>query len=204
MLFSFKNKGGKHVIKVLLVDSDRGRGAVIAQALLDSDMGCDIFRPDLEANLIKTVESYHPDVIIIEVDAPSRDTLEHLAIINELNPKPVVMFAENDDSNLIRKAIQSGVSAYVVDGVAQNRIKSILEVAIARFREYQALKDELAQTKHQLADRKLIEKAKGFLMKQAGIDEDTAFKQLRKLAMDKGKPLAEIAANVVSVAELLS
>lgn len=191
------------MIRILLVDSDRGRGAVISQALLDSNMGCDIFRPNLDANLIKAVESYHPDVIIIEVDAPSRDTLEHLSIINEYNPKPVVMFAENDDSNLIRKAIQSGVSAYVVDGISQNRIKTILEVAIARFREYQALKDELTQTKHQLADRKLIEKAKGFLMKQAGLDEDTAFKQLRKMAMDKGKPLSEIAANVVSVAELL-
>jgi response regulator NasT len=193
----------KLLVRVLLLDENRGRGALIAQALTDSGSDFEILRPDVNINLIKLVESFHPDVIIIEVDSPSRDTLEHLSIINEHNPKPVVMFSSDDDSALIGKAIRSGVSAYVVDGLAHNRVLSILEVAIARFREYQALKDELTQTKHQLADRKVIEKAKGFLMKQKGIDEDAAFKALRKMAMDKGQSIAEVAASVMAVAELL-
>jgi response regulator NasT len=186
-----------------LLDENRGRGALIAQALMDSGSDFNVFRPDVTGNLIKLVESFTPDVIIIEVDSPSRDTLEHLAIINEHNPKPVVVFSNDDDSALIGKAIRSGVSAYVVDGLAHNRVLGILEVAMTRFREYQALKEELMQVKSQLADRKVIEKAKGFLMKQKGIDEDTAFKALRKMAMDKGKGVAEVAAAVVSVAELL-
>jgi len=192
------------MIKVLLLDEDRGRGALIAQALSDAGSDFNVFRPDVTSNLIKLVESYTPDVIIIEVDSPSRDTLEHLAIINEHNPKPVVVFSNDDDSSLIGKAIRSGVSAYVVDGLAHNRVLGILEVAMTRFREYQALKEELTNAKNQLADRKLIEKAKGFLMKQKGIDEESAFKALRKMAMDKGKSLAEVASNVVSVADLLS
>lgn len=194
----------KLFVRVLLLDEDRGRGALIAQALIDSDSGFEILRPDVNTNLIKLVESFHPDVIIIEVDSPSRDTLEHLSIINEHNPKPVVMFSSDDDSLLIGKAIRSGVSAYVVDGLAHNRVLSILEVAIARFREYQALKEELTQTKHRLADRKVIEKAKGFLMKQKLMTEDDAFKVLRKMAMDKGQSIAEVAASVMAVAELLS
>jgi response regulator NasT len=191
------------VIKVLLLDENRGRGAMIAQALSDAGADFDVFRPDAASNLIKLVESYAPDVIIIEVDSPSRDTLEHLAIINEHNPKPVVVFSNDDDSALIGKAIRSGVSAYIVDGLAHHRVLGILEVAITRFREYQALKDELTQTKHQLAERKVIEKAKGFLMKQKSISEDEAFKALRKMAMDKGLSMAEIATSVMAVAELL-
>ncbi len=109
----------KSKINVLLLDENRGRGALIAQALMDSGSDFNVFRPDVTGNLIKLVESFAPDVIIIEVDSPSRDTLEHLAIINEHNPKPVVVFSNDDDSVLIGKAIRSGVSAYVVDGLAQ-------------------------------------------------------------------------------------
>ena len=97
--------------KVLLIDEDRGRGALIEQALADSLPTCEIMRPMVDVNLIKTVESFQPDVIIIEVDSPSRDTLEHLAIINDLFPKPVVMFAEDNDSQLIGKAYSSGLRA---------------------------------------------------------------------------------------------
>lgn len=193
------------MIKVLLIDDDRGRGALIERALMDATRDAyDVLRPEAGVSLIKLVESFHPDVIIIEVDSPSRDTLEHLAIINELNPKPVVVFSEDDDAQLIARAIRSGVSAYVVDGLEHHRISSILEVAIARFREYQALKDELAHTKNQLADRKVIEKAKGFLMKQKRVDESEAFGLLRKMAMDQGLSLGDVAARVMTVAELMA
>lgn len=191
------------MLKVLLVDDNRGRGAMIEQALLDSPDDYQVLRPETEANLIRLVENFMPDVIIIEVDSPSRDTLEHLAIINELNPKPVVMFAEDNDRQLIGKAVRSGVSAYVVDGLSHHRVINILEVAIARFREYQALKEELVQTKNKLADRKIVEKAKGLLMTQKQVSEEEAYKALRKMAMDKGITLAEVAANVVAVLELL-
>lgn len=192
------------MIKVLLIDEDRGRGALIEQALKNSEAEFHVLRPDVHENLIKLVESFMPDVIIIEVDSPSRDTLEHLAIINEHNPKPVVVFANDDDSALIGQAIRSGVSAYVVDGLSHRRVKGILQVAMTRFREYQALKDELSKTKHQLADRKLIDKAKGLLMKERAMSEAEAFEAMRKMAMNKGKSIAEVAQSIISVMELLA
>jgi response regulator NasT len=113
------------------------------------------------------------------------------------------MFSDANDSALIEAAVQAGVSAYVVDGMQPHRLRPIIEVAIARFREFQALRDELQQTRNKLAERREIEKAKGILMKQKGMAEEEAYQALRKLAMDQGLKIGEVARQLISIAKLL-
>jgi response regulator NasT len=124
-------------------------------------------------------------------------------MISRNKPKPIVMFAEKTDSATIEQAVRAGVSAYIVDGLSDTRLKPIMDVAIARFREFHALKEELQRTKTDLADRKDIEKAKGIIMRQRQCDESEAYTALRKMAMDTNKKLGDVARSVIEVASLL-
>lgn len=188
-------------LKVMLVDDDRGRAAMLMRALRDN--GCDVVaRFGRNEDLCTRVQQVRPDVILIDMELPDRDTLEHMRSISRHHPRPVVMFAERSDSALAEAAIKAGVSAYVVDGLNPARLRSIMEVAIARFREFQAIRAELDQTRSQLAERKVVERAKGILMQKRGISEDEAYKTLRKLAMDKNKRLVEVAETLIAAAEL--
>jgi response regulator NasT len=154
-------------------------------------------------DLIERIEEIEPDIILIETESPSRDTLEHLAVMNQTMPRPVVMFSSDRDSQTIRSAVKAGVAAYVVDGFDIGRLEPVIEVAIARFEEHQALKHELAEASRKLSERKTIEKAKGILMKTRGMDEDAAYAALRKMAMEKSQPLAKVAADLIDMARLL-
>jgi response regulator NasT len=189
--------------RVMLVDDTPTRSAILEQALLDQGLIV-VCRLESAQGLIKNVEIHQPDIIIMDLESPDRDTLESMTVLNQHNPKPVIMFSEEGDSKIISQAIQAGVSAYIVDGINPRRVKPILDVAIARFREYQALRKELKQTRDQLADRKIIDKAKGLLMKTKGLDEDQAYHAMRKMAMDQSKPLVDVAQNILSVMELLT
>ncbi|MGK0247620.1 MAG: response regulator NasT [Oleispira sp.] len=189
--------------RVMLVDDTPTRSAILEQALLDQGLIV-VCRLESAQGLIKNVEIHQPDIIIMDLESPDRDTLESMTVLNQHNPKPVIMFSDEGDSQIISQAIQAGVSAYIVDGINPRRVKPILDVAIARFREYQALRKELKQTRDQLADRKIIDKAKGLLMKTKGLDEEQAYHTMRKMAMDQGKPLVDIAQNILSVMELLT
>jgi response regulator NasT len=189
--------------RVMLVDDTPTRSAILEQALLDQGLIV-VCRLKSAQGLIKNVEIHQPDIIIMDLESPDRDTLESMTVLNQHNPKPVIMFSDEGDSQIISQAIQAGVSAYIVDGINPRRVKPILDVAIARFREYQALRKELKQTRDQLADRKIIDKAKGLLMKTKGLDEEQAYHAMRKMAMDQGKPLVDIAQNILSVMELLT
>lgn len=189
-------------MKVLLIDEDRGRAALLKAALNHAD--CEIeFITNLNRDWCRQVQDSIADVILINMDSPDRDTLEYLTGLKQQQPKPVVMFANDDTRETIHAAVKAGVSAYVVDGLNPNRVKAVLEVAVARFNEYQAMREELQATKTQLAERKLIEKAKGLLMKHKGISEDQAYQTLRKLAMDKNKKIAEIAEQLLAMADVL-
>ena len=189
-------------LRVLLIDRSPGRAAILEQALKDAGY---VVAAKLTGvvDLYNEVERIEPDVIIIDLESPDRDTLEQMREISRDRPKPVVMFADDDDSDTIRQAVKAGVSAYVVDGLAGKRVKPLMEVAIARFREYQALREELAEAKSTLAERKLVDKAKGLLMQRRGMSEDEAYKALRKMAMDSNKRIAEVAENLLAVADLL-
>lgn len=186
----------------MLIDDNRGRAALLQQALRDAHYEVVAVLHD-EADILKRVQETPVDVILIDLASPDRDTLEYLSTLNRESPKPIVMFAENDDNTIIQAAIKAGVSAYVVDGLSHQRLKPIMKVAIARFREYQAMRAELDKTRNQLAERKVIERAKGIVMKQKGIDEASAYHALRKMAMDRNLRLAEVAESVIAVTQLL-
>lgn len=153
--------------------------------------------------LLKTIERLQPDVIVIDTDSPSRDVLEHLVMISQHTPRPVVMFTSDGSPEAIRAATRAGVAAYVVDGLDESRIKTIIDVAVARFEERQDLREQLAEANTRLAERKLIERAKGLLMKSRNLDEEAAFAALRKAAMDRKLKLVEVAQRIVDAADLL-
>ena len=195
-----KSDGRK--LRVLLIDRSPGRAAILERALKDAGYAVAAKLAGV-TNLYNEVERIEPDVIIIDLESPDRDMLEQMREISRDRPKPVVMFAEDDDSDTIRQAVKAGVSAYVVDGLSAKRVKPLMEVAIARFREYQALREELLHAKVSLAERKVVEKAKGLLMRRRGMSEDEAYKALRKMAMDGNKRLAEVAENILAIADIL-
>lgn len=189
-------------LRVLLVDQEPGRVAILETALHDA--GYDVVSKLRDVSqLSEQVASFKPDVVIVDMDSPDRDCLESMAVLNRSNPCPVVMFSDNDDDSMIAKAIQVGVSAYVADGMSPERVKPVIQVAMARFREFQALRQELQRTKDELADRKVIEKAKGLLMKNRNFSEDEAYHAMRKLAMERGQRLAATAKSVIEVFELM-
>lgn len=190
-------------LNIMIVDDTPRRAALLEQGLLDAGHHV-IVRLRQPYDLLREVRKHQPDVIIIEVESPDRDTLEHICVVSRDDPKPVVIFAEKSDEHTIREALRAGVSAYVVDGVDRARVQFIVQVAVARFREYQAMREELEQAKTTIADNKTIDRAKGIVMRQRQCSEQQAYALLRKLAMDQNKRIAEIARNVLSAAQVLS
>ncbi len=189
-------------LRVLVVDDRPERAAMVERALAaagHSPAG----RIASGAGLPERVAELAPDVVIVDTDRPDRDTLEHVRALNEHSPRPVVVFAEEGGSEAIRAALQAGVSAYVVDGLRPERIEPVVEVAVERFRAYRELAEELARTRDQLAARKDIDRAKGLLMDKRGLSEDAAYRTLRKLAMDRGRPLAQVARDLLALGDLL-
>ena len=190
------------MLSILVIDESRSRAAEICAGLaLAGHQVAAVLSTALD--LAKQVEAIQPDVILIETDSPSRDTLEHLATLHRDLPRPVIIFAQEGDAESIRRAMKAGVAAYVVDGLETARLKPIVEVSVARFEENQALRRELAAASKKLSDRKLVERAKGLLMKTRHIDEETAYASLRKLAMERGKSIGTVAREVVDIAGIL-
>ena len=189
-------------LRVLVVDCDAERAAGVVYALTTAgylvasvvDTGTDLYAK---------VKELQPDVIIIDMESPDRDMLEHLHGINRDDPRAIVMFCQDDADATISAAVKAGVSAYVVDGLQPHRIRPILQTAVARFEDYQELRRELEETKSTLAERKILERAKGILMKQRGMSEEEAYQALRKSAMNRNKRLVEVAESLIAAAELL-
>ena len=190
------------MLRVLVIDESHTRAGDICASLALAGHQVAAVLPSA-IDLVRHVEATRPDVILIETESPTRDTLEHLSVLDRANPRPIVMFAQDADSQAIRKAVQAGVSAYVVDGVEASRIKPVLDVAVAQFESHLALRNELAQSNRKLAERKLVDRAKGMLMKARSLSEDDAYHALRKLAMERGKTIAAVSQDVIDMANLL-
>ena len=193
-------------MRVLVVDESDERAALLREALTAA--GHEVAASlSSSLELLHAVEALQPDVIVIDTESPTRDVLEHVVIVSQSSPRPIVMFASDSGGEAIRDAVRAGVSAYVVDGLDTSRVNSIVEVACARFeeykREFQRLKIELADANLKLSERKLVERAKGLLMQSRGLSEDDAYHALRKLAMAKKQRLGDIAQQVIDTAELL-
>lgn len=155
------------------------------------------------AALLLAVEQQRPDVVIIDTESPSRDTLEQLAVMGHAAPRPVVMFADQHEPQVIRDAVAVGVTAYIVDHVTVEKLAPIIDVALARFEEEARLRKRLADAEQQLADRKLIDRAKGLLMDRRGLTEAQAFEALRSQAMKQGLRIAEVARQLLAMSDLL-
>jgi response regulator NasT len=185
-------------LRILLIDENRQRAESLTSALNNSRYKIShLASPDM--GLLKQVDEIQPDIIVIDIESPSRDILESLSTMSHYNPKPVVMFSSEQNTDTINQSIESGVSAYVVGDLQADRVKPILDAAVARFREYQKLKDELTDTKQQLASRNLIDRAKRLLMNKKNLTEDQAFKTMRKTAMDTGQKLDDVAKTLISL-----
>ncbi len=188
-------------LRVLLIDDGAHRTALIRDEL--ARQGCDVVGVIEQATLIHDcVMRLAPDVVIVDSESPTRDTLEHLALMGSRSPRPVVVFSESDAEDPMRAALKAGVSAYVVAGLRAERLAPVLRVAIARYEQEAERRAQLDGLSAQLAQRKTIERAKGLLMKSAGLDEDAAFQRLRRQAMDRSLALHEVAAKVIEAHEL--
>jgi response regulator NasT len=157
----------------------------------------DVFLPDRLAQI-------QPDMIIVDAESQARDTLEHVVMATRDARRPIVLFTQDEDTSHVGDAIAAGVTAYVVAGLAAERVKPVLDVAFARFQHEEALRQELADVRTELSDRKLIDRAKGILIQRHGLTEEAAYTRLRKTAMDKGLKLADVAQRLIDVSDLLA
>jgi response regulator NasT len=183
-------------MRILIVENQPDRLAMLVPAL--EAAGCVVTATLNSArSLDAQVQVLRPDVVIIATDSPDRDTLENICVVNQGCPRPIVMFTDDGSTEAIRSAMQAGVTSYVVDGLDPARIRSILDVAVSRFEAYQALHDQLEQTRLELTERKLIDQAKALLIKQTGASEPEVYREMRKAAMDRGLKLVDIARQVL-------
>jgi response regulator NasT len=190
-------------MRVLLVDDGGPHVAMLGEEV--ARLGCEVVGVvDAAVELAATVARLNPDLIIIGAESPQRDTLENIAVVTRQTPRPIVLFTDDPDRERMQRAIRAGVSSYVVAGLAPARLRPVLDVALARFEADALLRAELEATRDELAARKRIEKAKGILMQARGLDEDAAYRELRKLAMDRGTKLIEIADRIIEAKALLS
>ncbi len=191
------------MLKVLLVDDTPDRASALKAALSEMEgveVACTLESP---LELLDGVSKHTPDIVLIDTRSPSRDVLEQLAAVSSSAPRPVVLFTEDGQGDAIRSALKAGVSAYIVDGLAPDRLHPIMRIAMERFETDQALRAELEDAKARLADRKLVDRAKGILMKHRALGEDEAYAALRSLAMERGIRIGEAAKQVIDVAALL-
>lgn len=189
-------------LRILVIDRNPERAGIVEQALKDAGNHLVEVLPGT-GYLLEALRAMQPDVVIVDLDLPDRDTIEQLRVATSEMPRPIVMFVDQSDNEAMRAAVSAGVSAYVVDGLQGKRVKPIVDLAVARFQEFENLRRELEIAKTSLAERKLIDRAKGILMRVRGLGEDEAYALLRRKAMNEQKKVVEIAQSVVTAAELL-
>jgi response regulator NasT len=187
-------------MRVLVIDPDPARAALVAEGLAGVEP-LEVRRAAVfdEAEAAR----FGPDVVVVAADSPDRDTLESLRETSLANPRPVVMFVDRSEPGLAEEAVRAGVAAYIVDGLAVGRVRAILEVAMTRFQLMSQLRQDLERAKADLASRKTVERAKALLMRERGLEEDAAYRLLRKLSMDTGRPLGAVAADLLAFAGVL-
>ncbi|SDZ59640.1 response regulator receiver and ANTAR domain protein [Jannaschia faecimaris] len=190
-------------LKVTIVEADPGRAALIEESLKRAGP-CELSVVSDMTRLTAAIAVNRPDIVLIDLDNPSRDALEELTLASSPLDRPVALFVDQSDEGLAKMAIEAGVSAYVVDGLRADRITPILDAAVARFNLFRKMRVELNATKRALEERKTIDRAKGILMKAREIDEEAAYALLRRTAMDQGRKVIDVAAALVSTAGLLS
>jgi two-component system, response regulator / RNA-binding antiterminator len=197
----------KHVamnsaLRILVIDKNRIRAAVIEEGLREAGHAHVTIIHDV-AGIARRISDEQPDVIVIDLENPNRDMLESMFQLTRAVKRPIAMFVDRSDSASIEAAVEAGVSAYVVDGLRKERVKPILDMAISRFNAFSRMARELDEARTELESRKLIEKAKGIVMKSRGLSEEAAYALLRRTAMNQNRKIAEIAQSLITAASLL-
>ncbi|MEM8869247.1 MAG: ANTAR domain-containing protein [Pseudomonadota bacterium] len=190
-------------LHIVVVDPDKERAEMIVDGLQQVDDARITVIGEV-IGLERKLAALAPDIILIDLENPGRDMLADVARLSNPTQRPVAMFVDGSDTTMMSAALDAGVSAYVVDGLRSDRVKPVLEMAIARFHAFSRLTAELEATKAALSERKIVDRAKGLLMKRRSLSEEEAYALLRKTAMDQGKRVAEIAEALVTTADLLS
>jgi two-component system, response regulator / RNA-binding antiterminator len=194
--------GAESSPKIAIVDESPIRAAILEEGLREAGF-TDVVRIDEMQSLLSRIYALDPDVIVIDLENPSRDILEQMFQVSRAVRRPIAMFVDQSDAASIQASVDAGVSAYIVDGLKKERLKPILDLCISRFNAFAKLQDELDRTKSALEDRKVIERAKGILMRLKGLTEDEAYVLLRSTAMREKKKIGEIAQSILTASELL-
>ena len=189
-------------LTILVIDENAIRASIIEEGLREAGHARVTVVHEVNG-IARTIETLMPDVIIIDIENPNRDMMEHLFQLTRTVSRPIAMFVDRSDTASIEAAVDAGVSAYIVDGLKKERVKPILDMAVSRFNAFNRLRRELADARSALEERKLVERAKGILMKMRGLSEEEAFALLRQTAMNEKKKMSEIAQSVVTAAGLL-
>ena len=189
-------------LRILIIDDNSSRGEAVATALRAD--GCDVVGviPD-HGHITDNVRETGADVIVCALDSASRDAIESMGALHRDEPRPVIMFVDRSEPGRIEEAMQAGIAAYVIEGLAPHRVKPVIDVAIARFRAHQQLQEQLDEARLALSDRKMIDRAKLILIKQRRMTEDEAHRTLRRLAMEQGRKLRDVAESVISLSEMI-
>src|SRR5437763_13450677 len=188
--------------KIVIVDESPIRAAILEEGLREAGFTGVVHIREMQS-LLARIYALDPDIILIDLENPSRDVLEQMFQMSRAVRRPVAMFVDQADTASIQASVDAGVSAYIVDGLKKERIKSILDLCISRFNAFSRLQSELEQTKSALEERKVIDRAKGILMKAKNLSEEQAYALLRKTAMNENRKIAEIAQSIVTAADLL-
>jgi response regulator NasT len=189
-------------MRIAIVDESAARASVIEEGLATLD-DCEIFVVAERKGLVARIEEIAPDIVLMDLGNPSRDVLEEYFAVSRALARPIAMFVDESDDESIAASIDAGVSAYVVDGLAANRIRPLLDLAVRRFNAFARLQADLAEARGRLAEREAIDKAKRILMDGRGLTEPQAYAEIRKAAMNQGRKIAEIADAIVTAQKLL-
>ena len=193
---------GQRPLRVAIIEENSIRAAILLDGLRDAGVA-DVEVIDTMTHMLRRLSTIDPDVIIIGIENPSRDVLEQMFQVSKLVSRPVAMFVDRSDDGMIQAAVEAGVSAYVVDGLRKERVKAIVDMAVSRFNAFDRLQRELVAARNELASRKIIERAKGILMRTRQLSEEEAYALLRQTAMNEKRKLVDIAQSVVTAASLL-
>ena len=189
------------LLKIVIVDANPIRAAILEDGLREAGH-VNVERIADTHNLLARIYALDPDVVLIDLENPSRDVLEQMFQVSRAVRRPIAMFVDQSDTASIQASVDAGVSAYIVGNLQKERIKTILDLCISRFNAFAKLQDELDRAKSQLEDRKVIDRAKGILMKAKNLTEEQAYALMRKAAMNENKKIAEVAQSVITAAEL--
>jgi response regulator NasT len=188
-------------LNILVIDEDHARAAMLEEALVEAGY-THVVTIKSTSNLHERIAALAPDMVIIDLQNPDRDTLEGMFQVTRSVKKPIAMFVDQSDGDMIKRAVEAGVSAYVVDGLKRDRVTAVVDVAVNRFEAFQKVTEERDAARTALADRKTIDRAKGLLMQHRGISESEAYNLLRNAAMQQSKKMSDIAESIITAMEL--